>query len=300
MRLKHILLAALLLLPLPAFAQSAATPVTPGYLSLTGCKGSVSPCFIPYNAANPQPITLSGSGAAVGTLTVSGYTSLLTATGPTLFLPSSGNTSSVQLAASATFTGAIESILTGTQISIDVSSDQPGTLTIYQCTDVACANPIGSISVPFSQFPGCSPYYCANRAYTINGNYLYLTFQNNGSSTTTKFNLNTYYGTIMPTTQFGNVPVAINEIVPTFGLGFQQLSPLTSATKLSVPPGATNVLLRAEGNNIRFRDDGVSPTASLGQLLATTDLLFQYDGPLSTVSFISVTGNAALDVLFYK
>jgi hypothetical protein len=44
-----------------AHAQTA-TPVTPGYLSTTGCPPSGTPCFLPYSTLNPLPVSSAGGG----------------------------------------------------------------------------------------------------------------------------------------------------------------------------------------------------------------------------------------------
>ena len=59
-----------MLISSPAFAQSSAEQVTPGYLSTSGCSGLNSPCFVPYSASNPMPITMTGGitgGVYLGT-----------------------------------------------------------------------------------------------------------------------------------------------------------------------------------------------------------------------------------------
>ena len=116
------------------------------------------------------------------------------------------NSSTVQLAASATFTGTIESIQSQQTVSLLLTSDQPGTLTLYEYIDLAgsfiCNTIIEPIvaGVPFSE------------AYTANGNYFRLTFKNNGASTTTTLNINTAFGTLPAVTSLGNGQVALNEV----------------------------------------------------------------------------------------
>lgn len=51
-------------LPVTARAQSSAQPVLPGFLTTSGCPGSLSPCYLPYSDANPLPVTVSTSGSA--------------------------------------------------------------------------------------------------------------------------------------------------------------------------------------------------------------------------------------------
>ena len=50
-----------------AWAQGqTAQPVTPGYMTTVGCPSSaLTPCFVPYNPANPLPVTNTGSGGSV-------------------------------------------------------------------------------------------------------------------------------------------------------------------------------------------------------------------------------------------
>ncbi len=51
------LLVALLLWSAPAFAQSTATPVLPGFLTTTGCPSGQTVCYLPYSATNPLAVT---------------------------------------------------------------------------------------------------------------------------------------------------------------------------------------------------------------------------------------------------
>lgn len=49
-------------------------------------------------------------------------------------------------------------------------------------------------------------------------------------------------------------------------LGYQQLTGIAVATGLTVPNGATEVDITIEGAAVRWRDDQVAPTASVGML----------------------------------
>lgn len=82
-------------------------------------------------------------------------------------------------------------------------------------------------------------------------------------------------------------------------LGYQQLTSMTSATPLTVPPGANAALLVAEAQNVRFRDDGTAPTATVGQLLKPADPNLFYTGALGALQFIAATGGAILNVTYY-
>jgi hypothetical protein len=148
-----------------------------------------------------------GTGSAINSLSAgSGANGLLVALGATNFVVSTNNSSTAQLAASATFTGVVESIFNEQDISILLTTDQPGTLTINQYIDSGATRKSNSwvytiaAGVPFS------------RSFTGNGNYFNLVFQNTGASTTTTLNINTAYGILESVTNLGNSPVSLNEI----------------------------------------------------------------------------------------
>lgn len=151
-----------------------------------------------------------GAGTAIDSLSGGpGARSLLTAMGATNFQFSSGNSSAVQLASGATFTGTIETILNQQCVSVLLVCERSGTLTITQYIDAAGAQPTSTWvyattgGVPFS------------RAFTANGNYVRLSFANSAGASTTGFRLDTYYGTLPPATNLGNMPVSLDEVAGT-------------------------------------------------------------------------------------
>ena len=89
-------------------------------------------------------------------------------------------------------------------------------------------------------------------------------------------------------------------------LGYQQISTLSSATKLTVPTTDKNglnakptlALIVSEAQDVRWRDDGVAPTASVGMPLAK-GVTLQYDGDLSNIQFIEQVGGAKLNISYY-
>lgn len=82
--------------------------------------------------------------------------------------------------------------------------------------------------------------------------------------------------------------------------GYQQLTNLSAATGLTVPTGARFVLLRAEAQDIRWRDDGTDPTATVGQLLKAGDTaVFEYGGNLKALKAIAASPGAILNASFY-
>lgn len=89
-------------------------------------------------------------------------------------------------------------------------------------------------------------------------------------------------------------------------MGYQQISDLSSAVGLIVPvrtpdgmtAKANFALIVAETQNVRWCDDGQTPTASFGMLLVAGTPL-QYDGDLSKIKFIETTGSAKLNISYY-
>lgn len=80
--------------------------------------------------------------------------------------------------------------------------------------------------------------------------------------------------------------------------GFEQLADLSAAAALTPPDGAAFALLNAEGENVRWRDDGEDPTATVGMLIvAGVDVTYQ--GNLANIRFIEVTAGATLNVSYY-
>ena len=81
-------------------------------------------------------------------------------------------------------------------------------------------------------------------------------------------------------------------------LGYQQITSLSASTALTVPTGATMALITPESQAVRWRDDGVAPTASVGMPVAVGESL-NYDGDLSRIRFIQQAASATLNVSYY-
>jgi hypothetical protein len=101
--------------------------------------------------------------------------------------------------------------------------------------------------------------------------------------------------------------MAINLKAITSVMGYQQITSLSTATKLTVPPrdiggliGSPRIaIITPETQNVRWRDDGVAPTASIGMPLAA-GVTLQYDGDLSQIQFIEQTAGAKLNISYYS
>ncbi len=89
-------------------------------------------------------------------------------------------------------------------------------------------------------------------------------------------------------------------------LGFQQITSLTGSTALTVPGGATCAFIQAETKDVRWRDDGVAPTAAIGNILggpvpgAVENEGMWYRGDLSKLRFIETAASAKLNVSYYR
>lgn len=91
-------------------------------------------------------------------------------------------------------------------------------------------------------------------------------------------------------------------------LGFQNITDLSVAIALTVPGGTALMVIRCEGQAVRYRDDGAyvagvwtttNPTASVGQILYPGDTL-TYTGRWPTLlKFIQQAAGASLNVSFY-
>lgn len=82
-------------------------------------------------------------------------------------------------------------------------------------------------------------------------------------------------------------------------LGYQQITNLSSPIGLTVPIGATIALISVEGAPIRYRDDTVNPTATIGMPKWILEE-FEYYGPLSSLRIIQQSPGAIVNVLYYK
>lgn len=89
-------------------------------------------------------------------------------------------------------------------------------------------------------------------------------------------------------------------VVPrlTTPLGYQQVTATSAAALLVVPAGATMALVVAEAQAVRWRDDGVAPTAGIGIPLAT-GVQQIFTGDLAKLQFIAQVAGAILDVSYY-
>ena len=100
--------------------------------------------------------------------------------------------------------------------------------------------------------------------------------------------------------------MSVNLKAITTRLGYQQITSLSSAANLTVPSRDVNglnqrpviALITPEGQAVRWRDDNVAPTASVGMPLAV-GVTLQYDGDLTMIQFIEQVGGAKINISYY-
>jgi hypothetical protein len=83
-------------------------------------------------------------------------------------------------------------------------------------------------------------------------------------------------------------------------IGYQQITSLSSAVGLTVPAGASSAIIQAEAQSVRWRDDTVNPTSSVGMVIASGASITYTGGNLNTIKFIETTASAKLNVSFYR
>lgn len=82
-------------------------------------------------------------------------------------------------------------------------------------------------------------------------------------------------------------------------LKFEQITP-TTAQGVTLEPGAVYLLLQAESQNVRWRDDGTPPTDTVGHILTAGDPPFFYRGRPADIEFIEAAAGAVLNITQYK
>lgn len=89
-------------------------------------------------------------------------------------------------------------------------------------------------------------------------------------------------------------------------LGYQQITSLSSSTGLTVPTKDLNglsckpsiAIITPETQGVRWRDDDIAPTSTVGMPLAA-GVTLQYDGDLTKIKFIEQAASAKLNITYY-
>lgn len=81
--------------------------------------------------------------------------------------------------------------------------------------------------------------------------------------------------------------------------GYQQITNLSSATALTIPAGSASAIFVPETQNVRWRDDGTDPTATVGMLLSVGQSLTYTGDALGKLTFIETAASAKLNIAYY-
>ena len=89
-------------------------------------------------------------------------------------------------------------------------------------------------------------------------------------------------------------------------LGYQQITGLSTVKGLTVPQVDLNglscrpsiAIITAEAQAVRWRDDDVAPTGTVGMPLAA-GVTLQYDGDLTKIKFIEAAASGILNITYY-
>lgn len=73
-------------------------------------------------------------------------------------------------------------------------------------------------------------------------------------------------------------------------------APATGAT--AIPDGAVKALIQPEAQDVKWTDDGTTPTTAIGNLLKVNTVL-EYEGDLAKFRFIEVAASAKVNVNYY-
>lgn len=100
------------------------------------------------------------------------------------------------------------------------------------------------------------------------------------------------------------------QLPPAKALGYRQITGLSSVKSLTdgvgidtddtgIPAGAAYALIEADGEVVRWTDDGQNPTTTKGMRLGAGGQMV-YEGDLTALRFIEEGASATLNVSFYR
>lgn len=82
-------------------------------------------------------------------------------------------------------------------------------------------------------------------------------------------------------------------------LGYVQMTAIVAGSGLtSIPNGTRFVLMQAEAQEIRWRDDGVAPTTTVGMIITVNSILL-YTGVPENMKVTAAAVGAILNVSYY-
>lgn len=85
-----------------------------------------------------------------------------------------------------------------------------------------------------------------------------------------------------------------------FPLAYVQMTGFGVAALITgVPDGASFAMIQAEAQDVRYADDGSTPTATVGMLLKAGQNPTLYSGDLSKLKVIAAVAGAILNISYY-
>jgi hypothetical protein len=82
-------------------------------------------------------------------------------------------------------------------------------------------------------------------------------------------------------------------------LGYQQITDLSAAVGLTIPAKAAKVWVQPETQGVRWRADGVDPTATVGMPIAAGGMVEFTIAQLAELKFIEQAASAKLNVHYF-
>lgn len=217
-----------------------------------------------------------------------------------LYYPSStGNNTSAQLAAGATFTGTIETVLSLQAAQIEVVCDTAYTVVVNQYIDAAGTQKSGSRT--YTRLAGVP----MNINVLLPGNYFNLTLTNNGGSPTTTLVVNTTFGIMDSVDDTGrlmvNTPQAGPYTVQQKATGAAVALParvLLNGLVITASPKNTGTIM-VGGSSVTGANDGTGTgealQAGVARSFAAENASQIYiigaTGDTSATDFVTVSGN---------
>lgn len=83
-------------------------------------------------------------------------------------------------------------------------------------------------------------------------------------------------------------------------LGYTQITNLSAAVGVgTIPAGTETVVLQAQTQNVRYRDDGTAASATVGMILVALTMYEFTVAQVASMSFFETAASGALNISFY-
>jgi hypothetical protein len=96
-----------------------------------------------------------------------------------------------------------------------------------------------------------------------------------------------------------SIQIRDSQIKPLGYLQLTSLSGVTSLTAAQVPDGTRAMLVQAEAQDVRYTDDGSTPSATVGMIIPAKSSVWYTGWRMADVKFIETAASAKVNILFY-